>query len=188
MKKAMKAILCAVLSVGGLAFAGAAPVTNEWTETCSSNGKTTFHYAYTFDADDYAILAVLLKGRTDGVTYLPARAPHGPTPACDSHYSTNDLPFLKKKMPQLQDETYSSFLERNRRIAVHEVKTFKDVDGVPIRILDKKPDGHSLGRRSRAGFNRDKTQVLIFTGQLFFLYEKKGNEMKEIGRCAMWIS
>ena len=94
----------------------------------------------------------------------------------------------KQEMPQLQDETYASFLERNKRIAVHRVKTFKNADGVTIRVSEQKQDGHSMRRYSRAGFNRDKTQVLIFTGQLFFLYEKKGNDMTEVARCVMWIS
>lgn len=162
-------------------------VSTEWTEKCPSCGKTSFHYAYTFDADDYAVLSLLLKGRTNNSARLSARAPHGPDPACDSRYSTNDLPYLKGKMPQLQDETYVSFLERNRRIAVHRVKAFMDIEGRPIRVSDQNQNDHSLWQRSRAGFNRDKTQVLLFTGQIFFLYEKKGNELKEIGRCAMWI-
>ncbi len=91
-------------------------------------------------------------------------------------------------MPQLQDETYVSFLERNKRIAVHRVKVFMDIEGRPIRISDKNQESHSLLQRSRVGINRDKTQVLLFTGQIFFLYEKNGNVLKEIGRCAMWIS
>ena len=95
---------------------------------------------------------------------------------------------MKKKMPQLQDETYASFLERNNHIAVHKVKRFADVDGNPVRVSNKKEGGHSLGRYSRAGFNRDKTQVLLFNGQVFYLYEKKGNQMRETGRCVMWIS
>jgi hypothetical protein len=166
----------------------AATDTNEWTEKCKSCGKTTYHYAYCFDADDYAILSILLRGRVDSKAYLPARAPHGPDPGCSSRYTTNSLPYLKQKMPQLQDETYASFLERNKRIAVHRVKTFKNADGVPIRVLDQKQDDHSMERHSRAGFNRDKTQVLIFTGELFYLYEKKGNDMTEVARCLMWIS
>lgn len=158
-----------------------------WTEKCPSCGKSTFLYAYTFDADDYAVLSVILKVRAHNGAYLQARAPHGPTPACDSRFSTNDLPYLSKKIPQLQYETYASFLERNNRIAVHRIKTLTCADGSTVRISEGKEDGNSLGRFSRAGFNYDKTQVLLFTGQIFFLYEKNGNELKEIGRCAMWI-
>lgn len=160
---------------------------NTWTEKCPSCGNTTFHYAYIFDADDYAVLSVILKARAHNGAYLQARAPHGPTPACDSRYSTNDLPYLTKKMPQLHDETYTSFLERNNRIAVHRIKTFTCADGSAIRVSEGKEDGNSLGRFSRVGFNHDKTQVLLFTGQIFFLYEKNDRELKEIGRCAMWI-
>jgi len=68
------------------------------------------------------------------------------------------------------------------------VKTFKDADGQLIRVSDKKQDEDSLTQYSRAGFNREKTQVLIFNGQAFLLYEKTKGAMNEIARCEMWIS
>ncbi len=66
-----------------LALAGAAPCafaqstslsTNEWSEKCTSCGKTVFHYAYSFDAEDYAVLSALLKTKPDGEAYIMARA------------------------------------------------------------------------------------------------------------------
>ncbi len=162
--------------------------TKERDETRSSGGKTTFHYAYSFDAEDYAVLSILLETKPDGEAQVLARAPHGPTPSCDSRYTTNSLAYLKQKMPTLKDETYSSFLERNNRIAVHRIKQFKDGRGRFVQVVEKEKNRHSASQYSRAGFSKDKKQVLVFNGQLFLLYHREGDTLKEVGRCVMWIS
>ena len=69
------------------AFAAVAKAdTNEWTEVCSSCGKTTFHYAYSFDTNDYEVISFLMKDKIIQENYILAHAPHGPTPSCDSHF------------------------------------------------------------------------------------------------------
>jgi hypothetical protein len=163
-------------------------LTNTWTEICSSCGKTSTDCAHSFDDLDYTVLSILLRTMPDGRVYLLARAPHGPTPSCDSRYSTNSLPYLKKKMPNLKDETYASFLDRNTCIAVHNIKQFKDAKGRLVQVVDKRKKEQSPSQFSRAGFSKDGSQVLIFNRQVFLLYQKAGGELTETGRCVMWVS
>jgi len=152
----------------------------EWTEECIC-GNTTFHYAYSFDDDDYAILSILLK---DGAL-LHERAPHGPTPACNSRFNIDTLSYLKRHIPALLDDTYASFLKRNDRIAVHNIREFINVKGVSIHIVNNVT---SAIMYSRIGFSKDKSQILINNGRVFLLYKKHNDNLIEIGRCLMWIS
>ena len=171
------------------AFAAVAKAdTNEWTEVCSSCGKTTFHYAYSFDTNDYAVISFLMKDKIIQENYILAHAPHGPTPSCDSHFTTNEYPFLKQKIPSLMEDTFTSFLYRNQQIAVHRVKQFKDANGRIIRVTQKRTSEKSPSCYSRIGFSNDRTQILIFNGQLYLLYRKNDNGLELIGKYARWIS
>ena len=162
--------------------------TNEWTEVCPSCGQTTFHYAFSFDTDDYAVISFLMKNKPIQENYLLAYAPHGPTPSCDSHFTTNDYPFLKQKIPSLLEETYTSFLHRNQHIAVHHVKEFKDANGRPVRVTQKATTAQSASQFSRIGFSNDRTQILIFNGEIYLLYRKNDNGLELIGKYVRWIS
>ena len=172
-----------------LAFVAMAKAeSTEWTEICSSCGTTTFHYAYSFDTDDYAAIAFLMKDKPIQENYLLANAPHGPTPSCDSHFTTNDYPFIKKKIPSLLEETFTSFLHRNQNIAVHRVKEFKDANGRLIRVIQKATAEQSASQFSRIGFNADRTQILIFNSQVYLLYRKIDTGFELIGKYVRWIS
>jgi hypothetical protein len=91
-------------------------------------------------------------------------------------------------MPNLKDETYASFLDRNKCIAVHNIKQFKDANGRLVQVVDKMKKEQSPSQFSRAGFSKDGSQVLIFNRQVFLLYQKVGGELTETGRCVMWVS
>lgn len=187
MKTILKMLLIAHLIVLTSSLSVVA-ATNLWEETCTSCGKTTTRYAHSFDEQDYEVFSRLLRTLPGRDIDLLARAPHGPTPACDSQYETNSLSFLQKKMPKLKPETYQSFITRNDRIAAHCIKKFKNADGGTVRIIQSRKKTRSAARYARIGTDKDKTQILVFNGQVFFLYKKEGDFLVEIGRCVMWIS
>ena len=144
--------------------------------------------AYSFDTNDYAVISVLMKDKPNQECYILTNAPHGPTPSCDSHFTTNDYPFLKQNIPPLLEETFTSFLDRNQHIAVHRVKEFKDANGRLIRVTPKRIGAESPSCYSRIGFSSDRTQILIFNGQLYLLYLKNDNGLELIGKYVRWIS
>ena len=148
------------------------PTGSQFSESCKSCG-TPHNYSYSWSDEDYAFLQAAYSGKA-----FRSKSPHGPTPACDSTY-VNDTSFegLKIDIPNLKKSTYISFLTSNKLIAVH------NVESAPIRINNK--EGMSL---SRPGFNSNKTQALVCSGQFFTLYVYNKGKWEYAGGSILWIS
>ncbi|SHI50566.1 hypothetical protein SAMN02745181_0275 [Rubritalea squalenifaciens DSM 18772] len=150
-------------------------------ERCKSCG-TEHHYASSFDAQDYALIA----GFCDAFKLKREVYWKAPRHSCSSKLAT-EFPWetLRDKMPDLKRETYQSFLQRNEPVPMHRgSENMAAQHGITI-----KRSGSGLQHFSRGGFSKDGKQALIDAGDgIIYLFEYLGQTWQQVDKVVIWIS
>lgn len=159
---------------------------------CKDCGRESV-YGEVFDDLDYKLLADVIEPGWPRGFVLDWQAPHGPGLTCNSASRWAEMPFarLGKELQGLQQDTYDSFIARNRTIAVHQRKSFTTRNGSTVRIAGPGSRNVSSQIYTRAGFNKDLTQALIYREGgcgCYELWERKDGRWVCILTFMTWIT
>lgn len=170
-----------------------ATLTLPYKEVCTNCGKELV-FGEVFDDLDYGLLADVIEPPLwPRVFVLDWQAPYGPSPTCDSTSRWDGISFerLGEELRGLRRDTYDSFLDRNRTIAVHQRKSFTTRNGSIVRIGGSGSRNISPRAYTRAGFNKELTQALIYCeGSVGFyeLWEKRDGRWILVSTLIAWIT
>jgi hypothetical protein len=159
------------------------------TEVCSNCGVKSV-YGEVFDDLDYELLSYAFAPRWPRGDFIDWEAPSGPTSSHDSKWSELTFDHLTKGLPKLQKDTFDSFLDRNKTIAVHQRRSFSARNGSNVRIAGPGSRNVMPWMYARAGFNTDRNQALIYRGTgcgSFSLWEKKDGKWTNVQFLTTWI-
>lgn len=156
-------------------------------------------------ADENAVIAAVLEqefGRDVGMLVLRA----------ETRPFVPDWDRLRERLPDLEAETIAGYSARNARSSP--LRQFLDLP-MEARLLTEDewkaildqggwdafyarfPGAPGLTELSRVGFNRERTQALIYMGTMshylagagfFYLLEKEGDSWKVKDQVMVWIS
>ncbi len=156
-------------------------------------------------ADENAVIAAVVKqefGKDPGLLVLQA----------ESRSFDPDWDRLREELPQLQEETLANYRAQNANTSL--LQEFLDLPMEVVFLTESEskaifeqggwdafyarfPKAHGLTALSRVGFNRERTQALVYMGTMshylagagfFYLLEKERGSWKVKGQLMVWIS
>jgi len=160
-------------------------------DVCRTCGGTNI-IGTTFDDWDYDLLADVLDGRDAGDDFIFWVSPYGPGAGHSRGWSEMTFECLRREMPRLREDTYDSFVERNRTAAAHFRPRLRTRSGRTVRVAGEGSRNIQPPCYTRAGFAADRSQALIYCGggnaEVYSLWEKRDGKWRSVDcRTARWM-